>query len=1045
MKRAVLRREKMVIPTYGVGKEEKLPMFFEKRVYQGSSGRVYPNPVTEKIFDEREDREYDAIILENEYIYVVVLPELGGRIYTAYDKSNGYDFVYHNHVIKPALVGLLGPWISGGIEFNWPQHHRPSTFRRINCRTFEHGDGSVSVCVGEVENMFGLEQTARIRVYPGRAYIEISVQIFNRSEQEQTFLWWANPAFKVNDDTATVMPPDVTAVMDHGKRAVSTYPVATGEYYKMDYSAGVDISRYKNIPVPTSFMAHKSEFDFVGGYDFGRKAGMYHFADHHISPGKKQWTWGCGDFGKAWDRNLTDEDGPYVELMTGCFTDNQPDFTYIRPCEEKTFTQYFMPYREVGYIKNANRDFCLGTDGGILRIYCTGEYGDVRVTAVSGGKTVLDCRQDFTPHTRFSHKIPEDAEITVQYAGGTLHYDPAKVKKFPVPAPAEAIPEPSAVQTADELYLYGTHIEQYRHATRLPEAYYEEGLRRDPTDARLNCAYGSLLLRRGEFARSKEYFERAIAKCTAKNPNPPATDPFFGLATAQMLLGETDAAYDNFYKCVWSNENKSAALYSLAAIDLRRGDAERAGQHAAESIRANGHNIKALDLAGIACRRMGDEEGAMRAFAEAEKSDPLDCIALFERGMREGKPEAAFGEGVTDYEATEAAKEYLQAGESARARSLLECYCRARKKVSPVVHYYLGYIALAEGRDPAPHVTAASAGREVIYFPNRLFDIALLEALEQAAPSSFAEYCLGNAFYDKRQYARAAAYWEESAQREPHFPAVRRNLALYYYNKKGDAAAALRELEAAFAEDRKDSRIMTELFQLYRRVGKSDAELAAFLRENAGTAEERDDLWLEYIALVCGEDPVRAESLILSRRFHPWEGGEGKVTRLYKRIKIALYEREKERGDLSAGIKKLREALTYPENLGEGKLILDTDNDVHYFLGEGYELSGNEEAARGEYALAARGNCTIADDVYYNDTPTEYLYYIAKAHKKLGEKERAEEIVQAMRRYAAENRGKKKTIDYFAVSLPDLLIWEEDIDERNRRFCDLLERLAAAI
>lgn len=164
--------------------------------------------------------------------------------------------------------------------------------------------------------------------------------------------------------------------MDHGKRDVSKFPIATGVYYKHDYSAGVDISRYKNIPVPTSYMAEKSDFDFVGGYDYREEAGILHVADHHISPGKKQWTWGCGDFGKAWDRNLTDEDGPYIELMTGVYTDNQPDFTWLKPFEEKTFKQYFMPYKKVGYVKNASIDAMVNmevNDGEVsLCVYTTG-------------------------------------------------------------------------------------------------------------------------------------------------------------------------------------------------------------------------------------------------------------------------------------------------------------------------------------------------------------------------------------------------------------------------------------------------------------------------------------------------------------------------------------------------------------------------------------------------------------------------------------------------------------------------------------------------
>ena len=100
----------------------------------------------------------------------------------------------------------------------------------------------------------------------------------------------------------------------------------------------------------------------MGNFDESRDAGLLHVADHHVSPGKKQWTWGCGDFGRTWDRNLTDEDGPYIELMTGVYCDNQPDFAWLKPREEKNFVQYFMPYKTVGRVCNATRDVITGVD-----------------------------------------------------------------------------------------------------------------------------------------------------------------------------------------------------------------------------------------------------------------------------------------------------------------------------------------------------------------------------------------------------------------------------------------------------------------------------------------------------------------------------------------------------------------------------------------------------------------------------------------------------------------------------------------------------------
>ena len=357
-------RELVTIPTYEVGKPEKNPIFLEKRVYQGSSGVVYPYPVIESISNEKVDKEYKAVYIENEYIKVMILPELGGRIQMAYDKIKQRHFVYYNHVIKPALVGLAGPWISGGIEFNWPQHHRPSTFMPVDCTIVENEDDSVTVWVNEMERMSHQKGMAGFTLRPGCAYLEIQGRVSNRTNLPQTFLWWANPAVEVNDAYQSVFPPDVNAVFDHGKRAVSSFPIATGTYYKMDYSAGVDISNYKNIFVPTSYMAVNSEYDFEGGYENDTKGGMLHVASHHFSPGKKQWTWGNGDFGRAWDRNLTDEYEdkgfrPYIELMAGVYTENQPDFSWLMPYEEKQFVQYFMPYREIGIVKQASKDFVM--------------------------------------------------------------------------------------------------------------------------------------------------------------------------------------------------------------------------------------------------------------------------------------------------------------------------------------------------------------------------------------------------------------------------------------------------------------------------------------------------------------------------------------------------------------------------------------------------------------------------------------------------------------------------------------------------------------
>ena len=612
--------EDCIIPTYSMAPPEKSPLFIEKRAYQGSTGKVYPLPVTEKVLDDKKDVSYRAVYLENEYLKVCVLPELGGRIQRAYDKTNGYDFVYYNHVIKPALVGLTGPWISGGIEFNWPQHHRPSTYSPVDYTFTSNDDGSCTIYVGETDKMYGTKGMAAISLYPGKAYIEIKGQLYNHTDLPQTFLWWANPAVPVNDDTFSVFPPDVHAVMDHGKRAVSTFPIATGEYYKCDYSAGVDISRYKNVKVPTSYMAAHSDYDFIGNYDENLEAGLLHVADHHVSPGKKQWTWGNGDFGRTWDRNLTETDGPYIELMTGVFTDNQPDFTWLKPHEEKAFVQYFMPYKGVGRVGNATREAAVslseGTDGtAVLKVYTTGVYeqAKIQVTQKNPRALLYENTADLSPETSYAASFPapdrlSGCTVTVSCGNKVLvEYTVYEKQPEPIPEPAEPMKSPEEMKSTEELYLAGTHLEQYRHATFEPADYYLEGLKRDSTDIRLNNSYGLLLYKRGRIKDSIPYFRAAIKKQTWKNPNPYSGECWFNLGLALMADGQKEEAYDAFYKATWSAETQSSAFYWLACLASEKGAYEDALDFASKSMLRNWHNMKARSLKAALLRKLGLE------------------------------------------------------------------------------------------------------------------------------------------------------------------------------------------------------------------------------------------------------------------------------------------------------------------------------------------------------------------------------------------------------------------------------------------------------
>ncbi|MCL4141659.1 UNVERIFIED_CONTAM: hypothetical protein GTU68_026580 [Idotea baltica] len=643
MKTVKVWKEKVVIPTYEVGTPEKYPVFLEKRVYQASSGSVYPNPVIEKISDTKVDKEWNAIYIENDYIKVMILPELGGRIQMAYDKVRERHFVYYNHVIKPALVGLTGPWISGGIEFNWPQHHRPSTYDPTDSCIEENEDGSKTIWVSEVERMFRTKGMAGFTLHPDKAYIEIKAQLYNRTPHPQTFLWWANPAVAVNDHYQSVFPPDVNAVFDHGKRDVSEFPIAKGEYYKVDYSPGTDISKYKNIPVPTSYMAITSKYNFVGGYENDSKGGLLHIADHNVSPGKKQWTWGDGDFGRAWDRNLTDSDGPYIELMCGVYTDNQPDFSWMHPYEEKSFKQYFMPYYNVGVVKNATKEALVNLemeDGEVrVKVYVTSTYDNSVITLKGKGKVLFEEALNMSPKQGFEKLIPvdgctfEDLYVSVKTSTGKtlVDWEPDKDLTGEIPEAAKAAKEPKDIDTVEGLFLQGLHLEQYRHATFDPTDYYNEALKRAPKDIRSNNAMGLWYMRKGQLEKALTYFNTAIDSLTNHNPNPYDGEPYFNKGLALNFLGKKDEAYGSFFKSCWNAQWQDAGYFNLAQIDTFRGDLDKALDLIDRALIKNWHNHKARHLKIIILRKLGKIEAAKNLIEESLAIDKFNFGVLYER------------------------------------------------------------------------------------------------------------------------------------------------------------------------------------------------------------------------------------------------------------------------------------------------------------------------------------------------------------------------------------------------------------------------------
>ena len=1052
-------RELVTIPTYEVGTPEKNPLFLEKRVYQGSSGVVYPYPVIETISDEKVDKVYQAVWLENDYIKVMILPELGGRVQMAYDKIKERHFVYYNHVVKPALVGLVGPWISGGIEFNWPQHHRPTTFMPADCTIEQGSDGSVTVWVSEMEKMFHQKGMAGFTLRPGCAYLEIQGVLYNRTDVPQTFLWWANPAVEVNDAYQSVFPPDVNAVFDHGKRAVSSFPIATGTYYKMDYSAGVDISNYRNIPVPTSYMAVNSRFNFEGGYENDTQAGMLHVASHHFSPGKKQWTWGNGDFGRAWDRNLTDEATPkeqeqwhidrkgfrpYIELMAGVYTENQPDFTWLMPYEEKRFVQYFMPYRELGIVKEASKDLLMNIceqegEALELKLFATSRQHLHIVLSTDAGRVLFDETRMLCPEEVMVERMAAEgvafSELRLAvykelYGKQRLvmqwQAEPDEIR--PIPDSAEAALLPEQVKTNEQLYLTGLHLEQYRHATWSPVDYYEEALRRDPNDIRCLNAMGLWFIRKGRFAKAETYLRKAVRLSQKRNPNPYDGEPIYHLALALKYQGRLDEAYELFWKATWNKALADAGYFEAAKISVAQERLDDALDELNRGLVYGAHNQKALALKAAVLRLMGRKQQAMQLCSEALATDLFNYGCRYEQYLLTGdaslleKLKQLMQGLAKNYD--ELALDYLAAARVEEAQAIWEMAI-AEQATTPMTYYYLQRYEEAEQADSR------------YCFPNRAEDVVALEAAKQAYPQGAkAPYYLGCLYYAARQYDLAIENWELSAQLDPEFPTVWRNLSLARFNKQDRQQEALECMERAFRLDETDARVLMELDQLYKRLQKPHDERLAFLRHYPDLVAQRDDLVLEEITLL-NQTGQYAEAMqrLDAHQFHPWEGGEGKVTAQYQTARVGLAMQAMTEQRFQHAIVLLEQCLDYPHHLGEGKLFGAQENDFHYFIGCCHEALGQLDEARKWWELATHGPQEPAAAMYYNDAKPDKIFYQGLALLKLGRRGEANGRFYRLVDYGKQHIFEKQVMDYFAVSLPDLLIWEDSLDRKNEIHC----------
>ncbi len=1046
------------IPTYLVGDPEPDPYFFTGRAYQGAAGHVYPYPIYDILTDERVERDYKYITLENEYTQIGVLPEIGGRIFSANDKQTGYNFFYRQHVIRPALIGMIGSWISGGVEWNIPHHHRASSTLNAGYEVVENPDGSKTVWVGETELCQRIKWSIGLTMFPGKSYVEATFQIQNRTPIMQSFLYWANVSVHANKDYQVQFPPQTLYGTSHSKTQYTDWP-----YNTLRGNEGpTDNSWWASFTGSNSTFAVNYSQDYLVGYDFGKDAGTAHWANHHVVPGKKFFLWGTES---VWNEMLTEEDGAYLELMVGTFSDNQPDYSWLGPNEVRVTKQYWYPVKGIGGAKNVTLEGAVNLERKdkstmMVGFNATSLYKNAKVLVKAGEKVLLEKTINIDPDTPFAQdfSIAETVEDKDLFAGlydnngvELVSYSPVVREELERPHPADRPGNPEEYKSVEELLLAAQRLEEFHNARVDPLPYYEEALRRDSLDSRVNVNLGIFYAKRTQWEKAEKYLQRAYMRLTGLHympeveqtgviyhSNPKDGEMLYYLGVVSQALGKQKEAESYYWKSAWYPGFQSASYLYLAEMYWKQGKKDKAFEAINNSIDLSGKSTISKFVKSYFLSSEGKVAEAKQLLKDNLSFDPLDFLSQVELA-RLNKDNAAVDHvlahmGIPLQESIEITTFYGAVGAYSVAVDFLD-YAMAhgtpfastpmQKNAvepftsSPLLNYMAGYYSgLAGNSEKALTYYRKAAEMSPDYcFPSRIEEKSMLEDVTVKNPTDYkAQYYLGNLLYYYNQKDDAIAAWKKAAEVSPGYGMVYRNLGFATDKYLKDPVGAADFYRKAIAADSSDPKFFTELDILEETLKVPSAQRLARMEKNTKTIFKSDDATSRYVYLLVDNGKYdQALSILDTRHFRVWEGGQTVYTQfvdahLLNGLKLmARKQYKKALDDFSA-------AGTFPTNLETNELSTGPAvTKVAYHLGLAYKALGQadkaavafekciETAAGGDAWTRRRGG---AD---------ESKYFVAMAQKALGREADCKATLESMQKdIDAQNAATNTVVDIYS-------------------------------
>ena len=924
--------ETLTLPTYTVDAPEVSPVFDCDWSYQRARRSVYPYVLDDNMTRNKIDKDYKAVYLENKYIKVCILPEIGGRLFYAVDKTNGYDIFYHQDVIKPANVGMLGAWISGGVEWNVFHHHRNTTNLPVNYTVTGNEDGSKTVWIGETEWRHRMSWTLGMTLHPDKSYIEVTGMMMNSTRDDNSTLFWANVATKVDENYQIIFPQNTEFGVFHSKESFCHWPVTHETYnYTEAYQNGIKADWWGAHPVGNSIFIYDLQDDFVAGYDHGQEAGTIIVGNHDIMKGGKFWSWGPYS---GWDTNiLTENAGHYIELMAGCYSDNQPDYNWNTPYEVKRFTQYMFGLRDMKGVKKSTERVSLNMevlpDKGRLLVgaNATEHFDNVKIRVEKDGEELFCVNTVLAPDAPYVNTVKIDKGIqeseltmTIEDSDGTrlISYTPVVIDADkPLPEPVRAPARPEDIPNTEECYLVGQRAVQFHNPFLNPLDYFEEVVSRDP----------------------------------------------------EML----HAALDTLYRCVWNYEYNSAANFQLAQMYVAGNDMRSARERLEEAVAYNGRNLQARQLMATVARHEGNAGCAKEIAEEIIGFDPLNLYALYE--LKKLGIDSGFDKIIRNdaEQYLELAIAYHNNGYDEEAVELLEAADAAVEY--PTVKIWLGYL-----KNDKTYYDKALALDTRYCNMFRIETIPVLESVMEYAPDNYkVYYYLGNLFYDK-QPLKGMEYWKKVISLKPDFPYAYRNLGFGTWKYLKDPKAAYPLYLKAVELDGTEAFFLEEIDQVAEAAHIDVAERYELLKSHHETCVKRFyPLAAEVITGIFTGDYDRCVNLLRTCYF-PTREGVANFHDVFVDALLLAGEKKVSEGEYEEGTALFKEAFTFPVN----HQVFNTqprprDAQIYWNLYLAYKKSGAKSAAA--KALKA---CAEVDVM-----KTDYRYFKALALNELGRKDEA--------------------------------------------------------